>query len=75
MAADGIDEDMTDYYLLANLTLTVANGFDVICQDDIHKIMFGCHPSDYKTVIALFTGLYRMVVSDFITEVYLHIVL
>lgn len=51
MAANGIDEDLTDYYLLADLTLTIAEDFDVVCQDPVYQIMLGCRPSDYDAIL------------------------
>lgn len=51
LAANGIDEDLADYYLLANLTLTVADDFDAACQEDVYQMMIGCRPSDYEALI------------------------
>ena len=51
MAANGIDEDLADYYRLANLTLTVADDFDVACQEDVYQIMLGCRPADHAAII------------------------
>ncbi len=51
MAANGIEQDLWDYYLLANATLTVADDFDFVCQDDIYQIMLGCRPSDHPAIL------------------------
>ncbi len=51
MAANGIDKDLTDYYLLADLTLTVADDFDVVCQGEVYQMMLGCRPSDHDAIL------------------------
>lgn len=51
LAANGIDEDLADYYRLANLTLTVAEDFDQICQGDVYQVMLGCRPADHGAII------------------------
>lgn len=56
MAANGIDDDLKDYYLLANLTLTVADDFDSVCKGNVYQMMLGCRPSDYEAIIQDTTG-------------------
>jgi Cof subfamily protein (haloacid dehalogenase superfamily) len=56
MAANGIDEDLKDYYLLADLELTVADDFDRVCQDDVYQMMLGCRPSDHNVILRNATG-------------------
>lgn len=51
MAANGIDEDLVDYYRLANLTLTVADDFDAVCREDVYQVMLGCRPSDHEAIV------------------------
>ena len=51
MAANGIDEDLTDYYLLADLTLTVADDFDAVCQREVYQMMLGCRQTDHNTIL------------------------
>ena len=51
MAANGIDDDLDGYYGLAKLKLTVAEDFDVVCQDDVYQVMLGCRPNDYDAII------------------------
>lgn len=51
MAANGIDEDLTDYYLLANLKLTVAEDFDTVCREPVYQVMLGCLPVDHDTIL------------------------
>lgn len=51
MAANGIDQDLADYYLLANLTLRVADDFDSVRQDNVYQMMLGCRPSDHEAIL------------------------
>ena len=51
MVANGIDEDLADYYALAGLELTVADDFDAVCREDVYQIMLGCRESDYAAII------------------------
>ena len=51
MAANGIDADLADYYRLADLTLTVADDFDSVCQEDVYQIMLGCRTADHEAII------------------------
>ena len=41
LAANGIDQDLADYYRLAGLELSVAHDFDWVCTQDIYQIMVG----------------------------------
>ena len=56
LAANGIDDDLSDYYLLAELTLTVADDFDTACQEDVYQIMLGCREPDHEDIIRGATG-------------------
>lgn len=51
MVANGIDEDLNDYYLLADQVLTVAEDFDSVRQGDVYQIMLGCRPADHASII------------------------
>jgi len=50
LVANGIDQDLSDYYQLANLSLTVADDFDSACRGEVYQIMLGCRPSDYESI-------------------------
>lgn len=50
LAANGIDEDLRDYYRLAKLTLTVAEDFETACREDVYQIMLGCREEDHDAV-------------------------
>ena len=51
LAANGIDQDLADYYRLADLELTVAEDFAAACQEDVYQIMLGCRPVDHAAVV------------------------
>jgi len=51
MAANGVDDDLSDYYLLADLTLTVADDFDSVCRENVYQIMLGCREEDHEAII------------------------
>jgi len=51
LAANGIDQDLADYYRVAGLELTVAEDFDETCREDIYQIMLGCREADHGAII------------------------
>ena len=51
LAANGIDPDLTAYYRLADLELTVSEDFELVCQEDIYQIMLGCREPDHAAII------------------------
>ncbi len=51
LAANGIDEDLADYYRLAGLSLTIADDFASVCREDVYQIMLGCGPTDHPAII------------------------
>ena len=57
MAANGIDKDLTDYYLLADLALTIADDFDAVCQKEVYQMMLGCRPADHDSILQGTTGI------------------
>jgi len=56
LAANGIDEDLSDYYRLANLNLTVAEDFDAVCRGPVYQIMLGCRAADHAAILHGVTG-------------------
>lgn len=51
LAANGMDEDLADYYRLAGLTPTVTDDFELACQEDVYQIMLGCRESDHASIV------------------------
>lgn len=52
MAANGIDADLSDYYRMAGLTLTVAEDFDAVSRGEVYQMMLGCRQSDHEAILA-----------------------
>jgi len=50
LAANGLDEDLADYYRLAGLELTVADDFETVCQQDVYQILLGCRQTDHPFI-------------------------
>lgn len=51
LAANGWDQDLADYYRLADLELTVAPDFDAACREDVYQIMLGCREEEHAAII------------------------
>ena len=51
LAANGIDRDLAEYYAIAGLELTVAEDFDLACQEPIYQIMLGSREEEHAAVI------------------------
>lgn len=51
LAANGIDEDLADYYAIAHLPLVVAEDFDEVARQDVYQIELGCREKDYPAVL------------------------
>ena len=51
LAANGMDQDLADYYRVADLELTVAEDFDETCQEEIYQIMLGCRKTDHAAIV------------------------
>ena len=51
LVANGIEQDLADYYTMAGLVLTVAEDFEETCRQDVFQIMMGCRQSDHPAII------------------------
>ena len=51
MAANGIDQDLFDYYQNAGALLTVAENFEEALQEDIYQIMLGSRESEHAAIL------------------------
>ncbi|MBO5953929.1 MAG: Cof-type HAD-IIB family hydrolase [Oscillospiraceae bacterium] len=56
LAANGIDPDLADYYRLADLELTVAEDFALVCREPVYQIMLGCREADHDAIVRGVTG-------------------
>lgn len=52
LAANGIDEDLAEYYSFAHLVLTESEDFESISQEKVYQVMLGCRETDYPTILA-----------------------
>lgn len=51
MAANGIDQDLFDYYQHAGALLTVADDFEEALREDIYQIMLGSRESEHGAIL------------------------
>jgi len=51
LAANGVDDDLADYYRLAKQELTASPDFDAVRRDDIYQIMLGCRLEDHAAIV------------------------
>ena len=51
LAANGLDKDLSDYYLLADLVLTVADDFDTVSQGAVYQMMLGCRSEEHESIL------------------------
>lgn len=53
IAANGVDEDLKEYFAIGGTDLKVAPDFDeVVDQDTVYQIMVGCREKDYDGLVA-----------------------
>ncbi len=51
LAANGIDEDLADYFAIANEEVPIVEDFDAVCEEDIYQLMLGCRQKDYPALL------------------------
>lgn len=51
IAANGADQDLTEYLGIAGSTLEIADDFDDVLQEDIYQVMLGCYKQEYPLVM------------------------
>lgn len=51
LAANGADQDLIDYFAIANLKVEAADDFDMVLQEDIYQIMMGCREPEYEQMM------------------------
>ncbi len=56
LAANGSDEDLEEYYALAQQKLTIASDFEQVCQQEIYQIMLGCRAEEYAAILEGVSG-------------------
>lgn len=51
LAANGMDKDLSDYYTLASLELSVAEDFETVCEEEVYQVMLGCREEDHEDIV------------------------
>lgn len=51
LAANGLDQDLADYYRLAGLELQIAPDFDDACREDVYQILIGCREAEHAALV------------------------
>lgn len=52
LAANGADEDLRDYFAIANEVPPIVQDFDALCEtQQIYQLMLGCRKKDYPAVL------------------------
>lgn len=52
LAANGMEQDLIDYYSIVNLSVEISETFDqIIERDDIYQIMLGCRENEYDALL------------------------
>lgn len=51
LAANGVDQDLADYYHLADLELAADADFDDVCKEPIYQIMLGSREEEHAAIL------------------------
>lgn len=51
LVANGTDQDLTDYFAIANEVPHIADDFEEVCREEIYQLMMGCRASDYPAIL------------------------
>lgn len=51
IAANGIDQDLADYFAIAKETVPLGSDFDALCRGDVYQLMLGCRALDYPALL------------------------
>ena len=51
LSANGVDQDLADYYAIAGLTLTADPQFEEARKEDVYQIMLGCRDTDHPAIL------------------------
>ena len=51
LAANGFDIDLSDYYSIAHLQLTVAEDFEQVSYEEVYQLLLGCRETDYSAIL------------------------
>ncbi len=51
MGANGRDQDLVDYFAIANQPVEIAEDFDDLAKEDIYQMMMGCYKEEYDQAL------------------------
>lgn len=51
LAANGVDQDLADYYAIVHLKLEAAEDFDEVAQQEVYQLMVGSRPQEYPALM------------------------
>ena len=51
LAANGVDEDLKDYYAIAKLKLEISDDFEEVAKEDVYQIMMGARENEYSHIL------------------------
>lgn len=51
LAANGSDQDLADYYTMADLVLEVTENFDEVVRQEVFQVMLGCREWDFPAIL------------------------
>lgn len=51
LVANGVEQDLADYYRLAGLELTKSEDFDAACREPVYQIMLSYRPGDEDAIL------------------------
>lgn len=51
MAANGWDQDLSDYYAFTGQPLVVSPEFDLVCREGVYQVLLGCRQEDHQRIV------------------------
>ena len=51
LGANGMDQDLIDYYAIAELDVRTADDFEAFSREEIYQIMLGCREEEYEDLL------------------------
>lgn len=51
IGANGIDDDLAEYFAISKQTIDIADDFEALAQDEIYQIMVGCRAADHDLLV------------------------
>lgn len=51
LAANGTDQDLTDYFAIAGLEVPVAEDFDHVAEEEVFQLLMGCREADHPAIL------------------------